>query len=307
MRWRKFIARRANSTRRNRSTEDALTLARELGDRESIAIALLNLAMVSIARGFGERAPALMLEVSAIVDEIGSKPLAQSVLEVCAGLAAFGEEWERAARFYGAVEAQSERTGLHRDPADQAFLVAADRERARRVGRRRVHRSRGQWSRAPLRQGRRWRHARGSTNASEREAATRVSDFRGLINLVVDHKGIQSRHRRRAAKRNRVPEPAHGVVSVCAPVCRAVHEGTREFARRRWRGWLVERDAPEGVTRRPNLPEDTRRPGREPRGPGWGLHRPPGNSDDDTVRDCRQSTDPALPPGGDCGRVVIEQ
>jgi hypothetical protein len=99
-----------------------LTLARELGDREIIAIALLNLAMVSIARGVGERVPELMLEVSAIVDDIGSKPLSQSVLEVCAGLAAFSKAWEPAARFYGAVEAQGERTGLHRDPADQAFL-----------------------------------------------------------------------------------------------------------------------------------------------------------------------------------------
>ena len=102
---------------------NVLALARELGDRESIAIALLNLAMVSIARGFGDPIRAMMREVSSIVDEIGSEPLAQSVLEVCAGLAAFGAEWERAALFYGAVEAQSDRTGLHRDPADQAFLA----------------------------------------------------------------------------------------------------------------------------------------------------------------------------------------
>ena len=103
--------------------QDVLALARELGDRESIAIALLNLAMVSIARGFGDRVRSMLLEVSAIVDEIGSKPLAQSALEVCAGLAAFSEQWERVARLYGAVEAHTERTGLHRDPADQAFLA----------------------------------------------------------------------------------------------------------------------------------------------------------------------------------------
>ena len=103
--------------------QDALLLGREMGDREIIAIALLNLAMVSIARGFGDRTPAMLLEVSAIVDEIGSKPLGQSVLEVCAGLGAFCEEWERAACFYGAAEVQTERTGLHRDPADEAFLA----------------------------------------------------------------------------------------------------------------------------------------------------------------------------------------
>ncbi len=102
---------------------DTLALARELDDRQSIAIALLNLAMVSIARGYGDRARAMLLEASAIVDEIGSRPLGQSVLEVCAGLSAFDREWERAARLFGAVEAQAEETGLHRDPADEAFLA----------------------------------------------------------------------------------------------------------------------------------------------------------------------------------------
>jgi tetratricopeptide (TPR) repeat protein len=102
---------------------DVLALARELGDRESIAVALLNLAMVSIARGFGDRVRAGLREVSSIVEEIGSKPMAQSVLEVCAGLAAFRGQWARAARLFGAVEAHAERTGLHRDPADQAFLA----------------------------------------------------------------------------------------------------------------------------------------------------------------------------------------
>jgi predicted ATPase/class 3 adenylate cyclase len=103
--------------------QNVLSLARELEDREIIAVALLNLAMVSIARGFGDRARAMLLEASAIVDEIGSKPLGQSVLEVCAGLCASGGEWERAARLYGATEAQTERTGLHRDPTDEAFLA----------------------------------------------------------------------------------------------------------------------------------------------------------------------------------------
>ncbi len=103
--------------------QDVLSLARELEDREIIAIALLNLAMVSIARGSGDRARTMLLEASAIVDAIGSKPLGQSVLEVCAGLCASDGEWERAARLYGAAEAQTERTGLHRDPTDEAFLA----------------------------------------------------------------------------------------------------------------------------------------------------------------------------------------
>ena len=96
---------------------------RKLEDRESIAIVLLNLAMVAIARGDGERARTMLLEVLAIGDEIGSKPVGQSVFEVSAGLAALREDWTRAARFYGAAEMQAAQTGLHRDPGDEAFLA----------------------------------------------------------------------------------------------------------------------------------------------------------------------------------------
>lgn len=103
--------------------EEVLALARELGDREIVAIALLNLAMVSISRGLADRARALLLDALAIARDIGSKPAGQSVLEVCAGLATCSEEWERAARFYGIAEMQTEQTGLHRDPADEAFLA----------------------------------------------------------------------------------------------------------------------------------------------------------------------------------------
>jgi len=103
--------------------ERTLTLARELGDRESIAIGLLNLAMVSIGRGSSERAGRMLLEVLDIVDETGSQSSGQSMLEVSAGLAACRRDWRKAARLYGAAEALAERTGLRRDPADEAFLA----------------------------------------------------------------------------------------------------------------------------------------------------------------------------------------
>jgi len=103
--------------------EQVLALARELDDRESIAIGLLNLAMVSIGRGSGDRAGAMLLEVLAIAAETGSKPVEQSALEVSAGLAALRAEWNRTARFYGAAESRTAQTGLHRDPADEAFLA----------------------------------------------------------------------------------------------------------------------------------------------------------------------------------------
>jgi hypothetical protein len=47
----------------------------------------------------------------------------QSLLEVCAGLAASRRDWARAALFFGTAEAQNELTGLRRDPTDEAFLV----------------------------------------------------------------------------------------------------------------------------------------------------------------------------------------
>jgi non-specific serine/threonine protein kinase len=103
--------------------EEATALARELGDRESIAIGLLDLAMVAIGRGAMERARRMLVEVLDVVVETRSKPVGQSLLEVCAGLAAATGEHERAARFYGVAEAQNASTAMRRDPADEAFLL----------------------------------------------------------------------------------------------------------------------------------------------------------------------------------------
>jgi predicted ATPase/class 3 adenylate cyclase len=111
-----------------------LSLARELKDREGIAIALLNLAMVAIARRLGEAAREMLLEVASIVKEIGSKPLGQSMLEVSAGLAVLRKEWKQAARWYGAAEAEAQRTGLQRDPADEAFLAPLIAEARQTLG-----------------------------------------------------------------------------------------------------------------------------------------------------------------------------
>jgi hypothetical protein len=53
----------------------------------------------------------------------GSRATSQSVLEVCAGLAALLEQWPQAARFYGGAEAMASATGLRRDAADETFLA----------------------------------------------------------------------------------------------------------------------------------------------------------------------------------------
>jgi predicted ATPase/class 3 adenylate cyclase len=102
---------------------EVLSLGRELGDRNTIAIGLLNLAMVAIVRGSIDRAAQMLLDVIAIAEEIGSKSAGQSVLEVSAGLASLRQDWQRAARFYGAAEAHMDYTGIVRDPADDAFLT----------------------------------------------------------------------------------------------------------------------------------------------------------------------------------------
>jgi predicted ATPase/class 3 adenylate cyclase len=111
--------------------EQAVTLARELRDREFEAIGILGLAMVAIGRGFAGAARELLREVLTIADETGSKTAGQSALEVSAGLAALQREWERSGRLFGAAEAQTLRTGIRRDPADEAFLqplLASTRE-----------------------------------------------------------------------------------------------------------------------------------------------------------------------------------
>jgi predicted ATPase/class 3 adenylate cyclase len=103
--------------------EQVLALARDLGDRESIAVGLLNLAMLNLTAGAPERAEAMLREVHAIVVEIGSKTSGQTLLDVAGALAASRDHAARAARLLGAAAALAEETGLHRHPADEAFLV----------------------------------------------------------------------------------------------------------------------------------------------------------------------------------------
>jgi non-specific serine/threonine protein kinase len=102
--------------------EQVVALGRELGDYETVAVGLLNLAMVSIERGYVESVPGILLEVLEVADRVGSKPAGQSALEVSVGLAVTVGECEEALRFFGAAEAQTGSTGLRRDPSDEAFL-----------------------------------------------------------------------------------------------------------------------------------------------------------------------------------------
>lgn len=102
--------------------DNMVAMLREVGDHETMAVGLLNLAMVAIARNSVQAAAALLVEVLAVNEEVASRALGQSVLETSCGLAAMRKDWERAACYFGAAEAISASTGLHRDPADEAFL-----------------------------------------------------------------------------------------------------------------------------------------------------------------------------------------
>ena len=96
---------------------------RKEGDGRNIAVNLLNIAMVSIGRGAGDRAREILLEALAIAEKIRSKAAGRAALDVAVGLAALLADWERAARLYGAAQAQLEETGIHRETADEAFLA----------------------------------------------------------------------------------------------------------------------------------------------------------------------------------------
>ena len=103
--------------------EEVLALDRERGDPDGIALGFANLGVVSIQRGVVDRAAELLYEALAITDKAGLKRSGLMALFNSIGLAALRGEWERAVRFYGCTEAQRERTGLHREPSDDKFLM----------------------------------------------------------------------------------------------------------------------------------------------------------------------------------------
>jgi predicted ATPase/class 3 adenylate cyclase len=97
-------------------------ITRKLGDNETMAFAVLNLAMVAISREDAAEANVLLTDTLRIFDQIRSRPIGQSIIEVSAGLSALQRSWLQAARYFGIAEAHALHTGIHRDPADEAFL-----------------------------------------------------------------------------------------------------------------------------------------------------------------------------------------
>jgi len=103
--------------------EESLALNRKEGVGSNIAVNLLNIAMVAIGRGMGERARTMLIEAFAIAGEIGWTTTGRDALDVAAGFAASREEWERAARLYGAADELLTQTGMGRQSADEAFVM----------------------------------------------------------------------------------------------------------------------------------------------------------------------------------------
>jgi predicted ATPase len=106
---------------------EVLALSRDLGDEESVAASLLNLAAVAVLMQQMSAARSMLREVAAITSRIGSRAAGQSLLEVCAGLAAAAGDASRGTEFLNAAEEQAARSGLRRDPADEIFVVDVKR------------------------------------------------------------------------------------------------------------------------------------------------------------------------------------
>ncbi len=115
---------------------EVIAAGRKLRDPYLVAVGLLNLAMVYVARGAHGGARQALQEVLALAEETKSMPAGQSALEVP----------ERSLRYFAAAEANTDLTGIQRDPTDDAFLqplvararAALDAEAAKaadRVGR----------------------------------------------------------------------------------------------------------------------------------------------------------------------------
>jgi predicted ATPase/class 3 adenylate cyclase len=106
------------------SYDEALALAQAQGDDDFMAAFELNLAMVSLASGDVQSARQRAQTAMRIVDRLGSRLLATSVLDVCTALAVAVGDARHGARWHGAAEQGFATVGMQRDAADGAFLVA---------------------------------------------------------------------------------------------------------------------------------------------------------------------------------------
>jgi tetratricopeptide (TPR) repeat protein len=101
-------------------SEESLALFRELGDKWGIVTALVTLGEVAQAQGEYGRAAALIEESLQLSHEIGARDLLAETLEGLVRAAAAAGQGPRAARLGGAAEALREALGTLLDPALRA-------------------------------------------------------------------------------------------------------------------------------------------------------------------------------------------
>jgi predicted ATPase/class 3 adenylate cyclase len=101
----------------------AIDCALAQDDAESVAIARLNLAMLSIAEGDARAAAQALDDTLKVASSLQARRLGQGAVEVCAALEASRARWANAALLFGAAEAHGLATGIRREPPDERFLA----------------------------------------------------------------------------------------------------------------------------------------------------------------------------------------
>jgi predicted ATPase/class 3 adenylate cyclase len=102
---------------------EALAIARVQGDDEVVVVSLLNLAMVAVGRGRHWQALPLVAEALPLACQSGARVAMLGVLDLGCVLAAVAHDWPQAGQWRAAAQALAAQTGLHRDPADAAFIA----------------------------------------------------------------------------------------------------------------------------------------------------------------------------------------
>jgi predicted ATPase/DNA-binding winged helix-turn-helix (wHTH) protein len=100
--------------------DEALRHARAAGDPLQVMATLNRLAALALAAGAATHVPAWLRECVAICNEFGSLRGFINLMRNCAALAASRAQWEHAARFAGAAEAQSRQLARQGDLREKA-------------------------------------------------------------------------------------------------------------------------------------------------------------------------------------------
>ncbi len=106
-----------------RLLEQSLAISRREGHRAGVCACLCNLTLLSLEQGDVARVRELLLAAVGVEREVGLRSIGRSLLALGAGLAASREEWERAARLYGATYAEWRREG-YVGPEEGGFLAS---------------------------------------------------------------------------------------------------------------------------------------------------------------------------------------